>query len=229
MGYVVPKNPLARVQYYENHAAPFSTNATAIGITAAEATDLQARATTARTAYDAQQTALQTSKNATAAFNDAVGSLGVVGAALIKKIRAKAEQTGNVNVYTLAEIPAPATPSARPAPGKPTDLTVELDGNGSLVLKFKCKNPAGSAGTMYQVYRATGGGTDFTYLGGAGEKKFVDATVPAGATKLTYQIQAVRSTAVGLWATFVVNFGTNAGGGATASVGEPAGSPKLAA
>ena len=224
----VPSKPLEKVQYYENHIAPFTTNATQIGLVTGDVTDLQARVTAARTAYEAHQAAMQTSKNATAAFNDAVAVLGVVGAALIKKIRAKAEQTGNRNVYTLAEIPAPATPSATPPPGKPTDLTVELDGNGAVILKFKCHNPAGSAGTMYQVYRSVGDGP-FQYVGGAGEKKFTDSTVPSGATKLTYQIQAVRSTAVGQWATFVVLFGTNAGGTTTASVKEAAGTPKLAA
>ena len=225
---VVPTKSIQKVQFYEDHNAPFTTNAVAIGVTTIEVTDLGTKTSAARAAYDAQQVARQAAKAATEAFENAVDAMGVAGAALLKKIRAKAEQTGNPTVYTLAQIPAPPTPSARPAPGKPTDLTVELDGNGALVLKFKCKNPAGTSGTMYQVYRSVGGG-EFQYLGGAGERKFVDATVPAGATKLTYQIQAVRSTAVGMWATFVVNFGTNVGGGATASVVTAPASPKLAA
>lgn len=225
---VVPTKPVQKIQFFEDHITPFTTNAVAIGITTTEVTDLGTRAAAARTAYDAQQAARQAAKAATEAFDNAVVAMGVAGAALLKKIRAKAEQTGNRNVYTLAQIPAPPTPSPRAAPGTPTDLKVELDGNGALVLKFKCKNPDGANGTMYQVYRATGAATEFTYLGGAGERKFVDATVPAGATRLTYQIQGVRSTAVGPWATFVVNFGTNGVGVTTVPV-TAAASPKLAA
>lgn len=133
---------------------------------------------------------------------------------------------------TLAEIPAPATPEPKGPPGTPNTMTVTLNGNGSLNLKWKCPNPAGTSGTVYQVYRRVGGTGEFTYLGGSGAKLFVDATVPAGATQLTYQIQAVRSTAIGLWATFNVNFGTNVGGGVTASVTEAVATtqaPKLAA
>jgi hypothetical protein len=73
-----------------------------------------------------------------------------------------------------------------------------------------------------------GGVGEFEYLGGSGAKEFIDATIPAGETALTYQIQAVRSTAVGLWATFNVNFGTNSAGGATTSVTETS-APKIAA
>jgi hypothetical protein len=225
---VVPTKPVQKIQYFSDHIAPFTENAVAIGVTTTEVTDLGTKAAAARAAYDAQQAARQAAKAATEAFENAVVVMGVAGAALLKKIRAKAEQTGNPNVYTMAQIPAPPTPSAKPAPGKPTDLKVELDGNGALVLKFKCPNPAGASGTMYQIWRAVGAGTDFAYLGGTGQRKYVDTSVPAGATRLTYQIQAVRSTAVGMWATFVVNFGTNAGGVATASVSEPA-PAKLAA
>jgi hypothetical protein len=59
------------------------------------------------------------------------------------------------------------------------------------------------------------------YLAGVGAKEFTDATVPAGSSQVTYQLQAVRSTSVGGWAQYNVSFGTESGGGATiASVTE---------
>jgi hypothetical protein len=79
-------------------------------------------------------------------------------------------------------------------------------------------NPA--AGTVYQVGRRIGGAGEFTYCGGAGAKKFLDETIPAGSSQVTYQIQAVRSTAVGEWAQFNVNFGIGTGGAMTTSVTE---------
>jgi hypothetical protein len=111
------------------------------------------------------------------------------------------------------------TPSARPAPGQPFAFAVELDQTGILTLKWKCDNPAGTQGTIYQVWRRVGPTGDFSYVGGSGTKSFIDATLPAGSSSVTYQIQAVRSTAVGPAAQFIVNFGVGGTGGVmTASV-----------
>jgi hypothetical protein len=222
---VVPAKAIDKVQFFENHITPWTTNAVAIGTTTTIVTDLTTKTTAARAAYVAQQTAQETAKAATLTFQTAVTAMAVAGADIIRQIRAKAGSAGD-SVYSLAQIPAPATPSPVGPPGTPTDFSVELDGNGTLNLKWKCVNPAG--GTMYQVYRRIGGDGEFTYLGGSGDKKFVDETIPAGATALTYQIQAVRSTAVGMWATFNVNFGTNSGGTMTASVEEVSPTKKAA-
>ena len=54
------------------------------------------------------------------------------GAALIKKIRAKAEVGGGNAVYALASIPAPAPPSPVRPPGMPTDFAVRCSEDGSL-------------------------------------------------------------------------------------------------
>ena len=214
---VVPSKPILKVQFYEDHLATFTENSTAVGLTTTECTELGTKASAARSAYDEQQVAIQAAKAATELFHNTVNALGTFGAGLIKKVRAKAELTGDLNVYVLAQIPAPATPSPRPAPGKPANLKVSLDDNGALGLGWTCPNPAGTSGTIYQVYRAVGASEDFAYLGGVGTKKFTDDTVPAGATRLTYRIQAARSTAVGPWATFVVSFGTSEAGGTSVS------------
>lgn len=226
----VPKKAVERVQFYENHITPFTTNATAIGITSAEATDLGTKTTAARAAFVAQQEAAQSSKVATEAFQNAVDAMSVTGAGLIKKIRAKAEMTNNPDVYTLAEIPAPPTPSPRPAPGTPSNFTATLKSTGELDIAWKCENPAGSAGTLYQVWRQIGEAGALEYLGGAGLKKFLDNTLPAGSNYVMYQIQGVRSSAVGDFGTFTVRFGVGTGGGATiASVTEGGTPAKLAA
>jgi hypothetical protein len=62
---------------------------------------------------------------------------------------------------------------------------------------------------MYQVGRQIGSTGPFVYVGGSGEKKFVDETLPAGTASVTYRVQAVRSTKVGMVATHNVNFGTS--------------------
>ena len=223
---VVPANRVDKIEFYENHVGPWAANAVAIGTTAGDVTNVQAKTEAARTAYEEHQAAQTAAKAKTLAFYNAVEAMADAGSDVIKQIRAKAATAGD-NVYVLAQIPAPATPSPVGAPGTPSGFKVELFQDGSLGLTWKCANPAGSNGTMYQVFRRVGAAGEFTYLGGSGEKKFTDATVPAGASQVTYQVQAVRSTAVGQWAQFNVNFGTTSAGAATATVGEA--TPKIAA
>ena len=91
---VVPKKIAERIQWFTDHVEPFTTNAVAIGITSAEATDLSTKATAARAAFDARQAAQQTAEAATLALRDADAALSLLGAVLIKKIRAKAAMTG---------------------------------------------------------------------------------------------------------------------------------------
>jgi hypothetical protein len=120
-------------------------------------------------------------------------------------------------------------PTPTPAPGTPTDFTVGLLGDGSLELRWKCANPRGGAGVIYQLHRRVGnagGATDWTFAGATGSRKFLDATLPAGASPVTYRVTAVRSTASGSPAEFVVNFGTAGSGQSVASVSA---APKLAA
>src|SRR5688500_16204746 len=105
---VVPVKAIDRVQFYEDHIAGWTTNATAIGTTSAAVTDLQTKTTAARNAYDAQQAAQQAAKDATLAFHNAVTAMSTAGAAIIKQVRAKAEVSADPNVYVLASIPAPA-------------------------------------------------------------------------------------------------------------------------
>ncbi len=122
-----------------------------------------------------------------------------------------------------------ATPQPLGSLGKPSDLAVSLQETGALDLSWKCSSPRAS-GMTYQVYRRIGADGAFEYLGGTGEKKFTDNTLPAGSAQVTYQIQAVRSTAVGPWAQFNVNFGVGGGSGTALTAKITEGKPvKIAA
>jgi hypothetical protein len=225
---IVPDDRVAKLEFYESHVAVWQAVAATIGLTPASVTALQGVTEEARAAYTAHLAALDASKAATAAFYAKIRAMHNapgMGADMIQQIKTKAATTNNPGVYTLAQIPAPALPTPVPPPGTPTDFTVGLLGDGSLELKWRCANPAGRGGVTYLVQRRTGTATDWTFVGGTGTRKFVDQTLPAGASPVSYQITAVRSTARGNPAQFAVNFGTAAGTGeAVATVG-----PKLAA
>jgi hypothetical protein len=226
---LVPDTNEGKILFFQSKNTPWAANSTAIGTTTGAVTALATRVTSAQTKLAAAIAAREASKNATAELKDAVRSMASSGADIIKQIRAKAAVDGN-SVYFLAEIPAPALPSPVPAPGTPTAFSATLNPDGSLKLKWKCANPAGAGGTMYQLSRRTGSGGAtgaFASVGGTGTRSFIDASVPAGVASVTYSIVAVRSTASGVAAQFIVNFGVAAGTGEM--IASVVSAPKLAA
>ncbi|HYE18280.1 MAG TPA: hypothetical protein VEA69_07535 [Tepidisphaeraceae bacterium] len=218
---------LARIEFAELHNAPWAAANTQIGLTATECTALATKTTAARNAYEAQQALKNQLKAATVDADEKVRILARATSDALKRVRAKAGEVGGNSVYVLAEIPPPATPSPVGPPGTPYELKVGLNPDGTIKLSWKCANPAGAHGTIYTVGRRTPASGPFTQVGGSGTRSFVDATLPAGAPSVTYQIQAVRSTLSGLAAQFTVNFGVS-GGEAVATVVQ-GGAPKLAA
>jgi hypothetical protein len=218
---VVPESRLGKIEFYEAHIAPWQANATAIGLTTAQVVALDTLTKNARTAYLNAEAARQASKAATQAFYDAVRAMHNgpgAGQDMIEAIRVRAQSTGNPNVYVLAQIPPPATPGVTPPPGTPFDFRVGLLQNGALELKWKCQNPRGTTGTVYEIRRRQGASGAFAFVGSSGVKAFTDDTVPAGSASVTYQITAVRSTQRGNPAQFTVNFGSAGPGLTIASI-----------
>lgn len=220
----VPSKLVEKIEFYENHNAPWTANATAIGTTTTEVGALLTKTTAARTAYNAQQTAQNAAKAATVTLHTAVDAMDTAGTDIIQKVKAKAATDGN-SVYALAELPPPAVPGPVPAPGTPSNFVVTIQEDGSLILTWKCPNPAGGTGTIYQVARQIGGAGDFVILGATGSRKFIDDTLPSNSAPITYRVTAVRSTVAGAPAQFTVSFGTS-GGTMTASI---VNAPRMAA
>lgn len=210
---IVPSTRLGKVEFYEAHIAPWTTNAVSIGLTAAQVADVKKFTEEARAAYNAQQMAADAAKAATEHFYNCVSTMHGDGSDAIRAIKNKAETTGDPNVYVLAQIPAPTPPGPTPPPGTSSDMRVELLADGSLGLSWKCQNPEGTSGTIYEVQRRIGPApAPFVYVGATGLKSFTDDTLPIGSSSVMYQITAVRSTARGNPAWFVVNFGVSGDG-----------------
>jgi hypothetical protein len=214
---IVPKKIPDKIQFYQQRVTPWTTNSSQIGVTSAQMTSMSAKVTAAAAALTAHNEAKQASKDATTVLYDAVRAMGDLGAALISQIKGKAQQDGD-EVYALASLPVPPTPSPVGAPGAPFGFKVVLNPNGSLELKWKCNNPVNCTNVIYQVYRKVEASGEYMYIGGVGERKFIDFSVPSGVPTVDYQIQATRSTAVGVANTFTVKFGVDAGGAMTATI-----------
>jgi hypothetical protein len=156
----------------------------------------------------AQRQAQAAAESATILLKEAMDAMASQGASMLMQIRAKAGMSGE-SVYSLASISPPAKGSPVGEPGKPSRFEFSIDDLGALRMTWKCKNPRGSAGTMYQVYREVDGSGEMAFIGTTGKKQFMDATVPQGAKQIVYKVRAMRSTKVGQSATFNVSFGVD--------------------
>jgi hypothetical protein len=172
--------------------------------------DYTTKVEAARAALSAQTAAQDAAKGATNDLRIALAAMVTAFSDIAKQVNVKASTAGD-GVYSLANLPVPATPGPIGPLGEPNRFKVALDNvTGALVLIWKNTNPRGAGGATYQIYRRFGNEGEFAFIAGTGEKKFTDSTIPAGTAQVQYKIQAVRSTSVGPFALCVVNFGAGA-------------------
>ncbi|CAG0971315.1 hypothetical protein PHYC_01264 [Phycisphaerales bacterium] len=204
---VIPKTPREQIAFLTIHLPAWAQEPGAIGLSPAEIAGLQELLDAARDLQMRAADARDAARGATASFNDAAGRMRDAAARAVAKIKATA--AGDQAVYSAAMIPQPAPGSPVPAPGKPFKPAFTLVGGGCVRLTWKCRNPRGSDGTMYQIERAVGGTREFTHLATVGEKSFTDTTLPRGAAEVEYRVTAIRSTRRGEAAGFVLTFGVD--------------------
>lgn len=211
---IVPSSRIGKVEFYESHITAWTTSAAAIGLQPSAVATLESATKAAREAFTAAEIAREAAKSATQLFYTRVREMHNapgMGSDMLDTIKTFALTTNNPDVYTLAQIPPPATPGTTPPPGTPFDFTVGLLQTGAIELKWKCNNPSGIGGTIYEVQRSINGGPA-TFVGSSGVKSFIDSTISGGPA--TYTVTAVRSTARGNPAVFTVYLGVGNGGGA---------------
>lgn len=203
---VIPETIEEKISFCQAHLQWWADNASAIGTTPEQVAALAAKTAAARAAHRAQLEAQSVAQAATAALQHALDVMTRDASVIVMQIRTQAAIEGE-SVYALAKIAASAKPSPIAEPGEPYGFRLELQQIGTLLINWKCHNPRGAGSTIYQVYRQIGGAGKFEYLGATGKKKYLDTTIPAGTSMVAYQIRAMRSTKVGPWAQFNVNFG----------------------
>ncbi len=211
---VVPDNRVGKLEFYEAHLAPVDHQRGGHRPHDRERHGPGHPHQHGAQAYSDHLAAQAAAKAATANFYDKVRLMHSgpgAGADMIQTIKTFAQTSNNPNVYVLAQVPPPAAPGTTPPPGTPFDFTVSLLQDGSLDLRWKCSNPAGTVGTIYEVMRQIGAGA-MSFVGASGVKEFTDDTIPAGSSPCTYQVTAVRSTSRGNPAQFTVNFGVSGPG-----------------
>ena len=103
-------------------------------------------------------------------------------------------------------------------PGTPSDLVAELLPGGAIKMTWRGNNPPGCKGVIYQIARQDGMAGEFKYLGGSGQRMFIDATIPNGTSTCVYRIQGTRTTGVGNPQEFIIRFGQPGSGASSVTV-----------
>ncbi|MFT3785029.1 MAG: hypothetical protein QM770_02535 [Tepidisphaeraceae bacterium] len=209
----IPTREAQLVPYGLNFKTRITATPTVYSLTAAQATAFGTLYDSFVTAYNISQSDATNSKSATIAKNLAKKAM-IANLRMLAGIVQKAPTTTDTMRSDLG-LTVRKTPSYPGNPGTAYKFKAALTAEGALDLGWKCTNP--TAGTMYQLFRKIGA-ADPVYIGGTGEKKFTDDTLPAGTANVTYLIQAVRSSGVGAWADFNVKIGVNGAGTTVAAV-----------
>lgn len=204
----IPPNPDDAILWLTDHLATWGADPAAVGLAEADITEMQA-ALDAAIAARGQTVALRSqSKSATSDYRTKLKDMRSDTSLRVSKIRTFARGSADpASVYTLAEIPAPATPTEAPAPATPSDFRVSLEESGALRFAFKCSNPARVSGVTYRVERQDAAQGPFVFVLNAKEKSFVDQSFPNTSTVITYRVTAQTSTKDSAATYFTVRYG----------------------
>jgi hypothetical protein len=209
----VPRKLPEFVEFMGKKGPKWKLRAEDIGLTPAQGSSAEAKAAALLAQFEARLDAEEDLRIAVAKLTTGALEARRLTGDLIRLIDGFAANSADpTEVYAFAEIPAPLPPSPVGSPGLPADLRVSLDQTGALNLTWKCPNPKGSTGVVYEVMRGFSPTGPFSYLGVTATRKFSDTTVPSGSGVVAYQITGVRSTTRGPAARFTVQFGSGGGG-----------------
>ena len=204
---LVPEDKNGKVVFYQSRVSAWIEHAAEIGLDPGELSLMQADIDEAQAKLTAHFEMQIAARAATIGMNEAIETMCTRGARLIAMIRGTAGINGGP-VYQLSHLPPPKTPSIMGPPGDPAEFKSSIDQIGWLTLRWKCKNPRGSCGTMYQLRRQLNGEGPFEHLDMVGKKVFIDRGVPLGAKMAVYEVKSIRTTRSGKATRHSVYFGS---------------------
>jgi hypothetical protein len=212
---VLPDRGVELIEFGELHGQPWIGVAAQIGLTVASATQVKNDANAARAKYQSAIAARAAARQATLELNTTLSTLRTSCANAVRSIKAFAEQQPNPDtVYAIAQIPAPQPPSPAEAPGKPENIRIGLNPDGSISFTWKSKNSTSSEGASFRIYRRLPTEEGFAQVGSSSSKSFTDAQLRQGTTSAAYIIRGYRNETPGEASDQInVQFGVGGGGG----------------
>ncbi len=207
---IVPRTLDELLLWGDTHSIEWESSFASIGLSPAQIAAFKDSLDAAKSARSTAEQLELARRSATLDCKTAVQNFRATAAETLASIKAFAEQQDNPDiVFSAAHLPIPQRPSPAPPPGKPEQFSFSILPTGAFVLQWKCANPYGTSGTIYQIERSIADNA-FAILGHSGTKKFLDKSVPAGSSRLVYRVTAIRSTVQGPMAVFVVTLGVTA-------------------
>ncbi len=175
----------------------------------------------AESAFADRVAKLSEAKTATSAKNEAFDTMINRLGSCIATIDSTVKDTQDPSYYTRAQIEPPKDPSERPAPAKPTEVSLSSITGGSMIIGYKIV----AAGAVFEVQRRStpidGQPGPWTTIAITGEKQVTDPSVPVGLQSVQYQVRAVLpNNKASDWsspATFIFGAQGSQGGPAAAS------------
>jgi hypothetical protein len=201
------------IEFLQAHSSAWSSNAVAIGLTAAEVTTLLDALTDTQQMLTAAEEKRLQAKEATATYYDQADQMARLGQQAIDRIRLFAQTTNNPNVLVIAQLPPVAPPQPLGAPTVPTDFVASINQDGFLTLAWKSSNAANSSGAFFNISRQINGEGAFAPLGAVPGREFIDTTIPVGTGQVGYRVQGRRGAFLSDPAYYTVRFGAIGPGG----------------
>jgi hypothetical protein len=192
-----PQSRRQQIDWLLARIADWTANAADIGLDPTQVSAFSAALSQVQTARDDALATRTLAKGKTQTFYGMADPVIETAGGMIKTIRGYAATSGEPNVWELAHIDPPATPSPVPAPTIPTDIVTSLNNDGSIAITWTAKNAAPNAGTAFTVHRKLEGQSAYTQLATVGVRAFTDETVPPGTPSVQYMIRGIRGDKVG--------------------------------
>lgn len=192
-----PKSPKQQIPWLQQRLSSWTNNADDLGLSAEAVDNLTNLLSTAATNMSEAAAARTAAKGKTTTFYASAQPLSSLAGAMIRTIRAYADTSGSADIYEIAGIDPKGQPTPVPAPSQPTNVQAFPQNDGSVLLTWRAKNAAPSAGTAFTIYRKLEGQEAFSPVGTVGLRKFTDETIPPGTPSAVYIIRGIRGEKVG--------------------------------
>jgi hypothetical protein len=189
---ILPETVVEQIAFCESHQAAWRTHAERLGLSALQIESLGEALAAAREAFDAANRARAAAQAATTRLHGNADALAAVASAIVRTIKTTASNSENaIEVLALGRIPERAANSPKRAPGKATNINVDLVGSGAVKLRWTASSASASSGAFFDVLRKLPGDAAYTSIGACEgttartrTMSFVDNTLPATAAGL---------------------------------------------
>jgi hypothetical protein len=201
---VIPDGRDDMLTFYANHIEAWIAKAALLGL---DPVKLAAMSQALDAALAQQQSARQlrsAAQVATDQLNMQAAGVRAMGGAVVARIRANAESTGNIELFEAASLPMPR-PATPAGPAEPAaSVTAEPSADGTITVRWR---GTVSRNQSFEIERSVDGGPRIL-IKSTRRKRYLDEAVPMNVAGIVYWVYGVRNEERSRPASTTVQFGT---------------------